>query len=289
LIDLHTHTTESDGTFTPRELVEAAIAIGLEALAITDHDTFAGYAQAEPIAQELGLRLLCGIELSTALGNPKVKTVHLLGYFLHDEPSAEFHAWIAKMQSARLDRNVRLAARLQSLNVDIRLQEVLAAGRSIAGRPHFAKLLVQKGYCGTIPEAFKKFLDESAPGFVEREEPGLEEAIRRIRDAGGIPSLAHPIRLGKRDQAEEERLIAGMCDAGLMALEAYHSDHDAEDTERYIALARKYGMLITGGSDFHGAHKPLINLGTGFKRNLKLPMSLLDALLQEGVRELHPR
>jgi predicted metal-dependent phosphoesterase TrpH len=279
LIDLHTHTTESDGTYSPAELVAAASQVGLEALAITDHDTFAGYEQAVGPAQRQNVRLFRGIEISTALGNPKTKTVHLLGYFFQKEPAGEFCAWLARMQAARHDRNVRLAAKLQSMGLDINLDEVKALGKSLAGRPHFAKLLMMKGYCSSIQEAFTRFLGDAAPGFVEREEPPLEEAIRRVNEAGGITSLAHPIRLGKRDPADEERLIAGMCDAGLQAIEVYHSDHSEADRTRYLGISRKYGLKVTGGSDFHGDNKPNIRLGTGNGNNLNISKSVLEPLL----------
>ena len=225
MIDLHSHTTESDGSATPDELVELARHIGLDALAITDHDSLAGYEIARPLAEAGGLRLICGIELSTKIYKPSRKTVHLLGYFFHGEPKAEFREWLLGMQVARRDRNRRLAIKLQSMGLDIHIEEVESVGRSMAGRPHFARLMVQKGYVATTDEAFRRYLDESAPGYVDREEPLLAEGIERIAAAGGISSLAHPIRLGKRDLAEEEELIASFVALGLDAIEAYHSDH----------------------------------------------------------------
>jgi predicted metal-dependent phosphoesterase TrpH len=148
----------------------------------------------------------------------------------------------------------------------------------MAGRPHFARLMVQKGYCANPREAFDKYLDESAPGYVDRDEPALEEGIEKIAAGGGVSSLAHPIRLGKRDYSEEERLIAGMCESGLQAIEVFHSDHSRADTLRYLALARKYGVKITGGSDFHGENKPNVVLGRGVNGNLEVPTSVLDDL-----------
>lgn len=278
MIDLHSHTTASDGTYSPAELVDAALATGLDALAITDHDTFAGYDEAFSYAKAGGLRLICGIEMSTKLLEPSRKTVHLLGYFLNGGPTTAFLDWITGIQAARRDRNQRLATRLQSMGVDIRIEEVEALGRNMAGRPHFARLMVQKGYVANNREAFDKYLDESAPGYVDREEPSLEEAIGRIAAAGGISSLAHPIRLGKRNHDDEERLIALMCESGLQAIEAFHSDHSAADTERYLAISRKYGLKVTGGSDFHGENKPNVLLGRGVNGNLNVPTSLLDEL-----------
>jgi len=279
MIDLHSHTTESDGTYTPAELIDTALEIGLDALAITDHDTLAGYRIAAPLAQATGLRLICGIELSTKIYEPSRKTVHLLGYFCSDPPTAAFEEWLGAMQAARRDRNIRLAAKLRSMGVDVTIEEVEALGRSLAGRPHFARLMVQKGYVPNSTEAFRLYLDESAPGYVDREEPTLAEGIRRIKDAGGVTSLAHPIRLGKRDLAEEEDLIAGFVRDGLDAIEAYHSDHEVADVQRYLSYAGKHGMRVTGGSDFHGANKPSVQLGQA-----NVPTSLLDQLLHQRQR-----
>jgi predicted metal-dependent phosphoesterase TrpH len=273
MIDLHTHTNESDGTYTPQELVSAAADLRLDALAITDHDTLAGYEHAKPLAAQAGLRLVCGIELSTKIQKPVNRTVHLLGYFIPSAPTSEFLDWLGYMQAARRDRNRRLAAKLQSMGVDITIEEVQRVGRSLAGRPHFARLMVQKGYVSNTDEAFRLYLDESAPGYVEREEPSLAEGVERIRNAGGISSLAHPIRLGKTDAAGEEELISGFVALGLDAIEAYHSDHEAHDVQRYLSYAKKYGLKVTGGSDFHGDNKPSVKLG-----GANVPNDLLDAL-----------
>ena len=167
MIDLHSHTDRSDGTFTPAELIAEAVRVGLNALAITDHDTFAGYDAAVPFAQAAGLELICGIELSTRYQGG---SVHLLGYFPLTPPSKELRAWLAFMLEGRRDRNNRLIAKLQSLGVDITLAEVEAVGRTLTARPHFARVLVDKGYAKDIESAFDLYLDESARGFVQRQE-----------------------------------------------------------------------------------------------------------------------
>ncbi|MEX2263326.1 MAG: PHP domain-containing protein [Bryobacteraceae bacterium] len=273
MIDLHSHTNESDGSFSPAGLVAEAVSRKLEALAITDHDTFAGYDLAVPHARDAGLELICGIELSTKL---RGKTVHLLGYFLHDAPAPEFRAWLTGMQHSRRDRNVRLAERLQSLGLAITLEEVERLGRSLTGRPHFAKLLVQKGYVSNIQDAFDQYLGEDAKGYVDRREPQLADAIRLILDAGGLPSVAHPVRL--RRFGEFDPLAAEMREMGLRAIEIYHSEHPPERVVEYRSTARRYGLAYTGGSDFHGEVKPSIELGSGLNGNLKIPRSLLDDL-----------
>jgi len=284
LIDLHTHTNESDGSYSPEELVRSAIENGLEALAISDHDTFAGYDQASALAHAHGLDLVCGIELSTrmATGRSSTKNVHLLGYFLHEPPSFSFREWLAEILSARRARNQQLIDRLKERGVAIELHEVEALGRSLTGRPHFARLLVQKGYAVDSDQAFRNYLAESAPTFVERDTPHLAFAIQQIIAGGGIPVVAHPIRLGVRDFSQEEALIVEMQGMGLCGLEAYHSDHNAHDIQRYLALALKYGMAVSGGSDFHGNAKPHIRLGTGYNGNLHIPREVLTRLRESA-------
>lgn len=288
MIDLHSHTTESDGTSTPEELVAEAVRIGLEALGVTDHDTFAGYDAALPFAQKAGLELVCGIELSTRLPNtakPRGRSVHLLAYFLDSAPLASFRGWLQELQASRRDRNRRMAERLRSLGVDVHLEEVEALGRSIAGRPHFARLMLEKGYVRSHQEAFDEFLDESAKAYVPREEPSTSEAIARVLEAGGLPSLAHPLRLGLNAEAEE-RALANLVEAGLPALEVWHSDHGPSSVARYRDLARRLDLIPTGGSDFHGAHKPKVRLGTGLRGNLAVPREALERMKQFGRRSL---
>jgi 3',5'-nucleoside bisphosphate phosphatase len=271
LIDLHSHTNESDGTFSPAELVAEALRSGVTALGITDHDTFSGYDLAAPIAAAQGLDLICGIELSTKLHG---QSVHLLGYFLRTDRLGEFRSWICELQAARRDRNIRLVARLQELGMDITLAEAEARGRGMTGRPHFAQLMVEKGYVSNLRQAFDQYLDESAKGYVYRREPTFAEGVKWIHDAGGISSLAHPIRV----RGDIAALMPELCGNGLTAIEAYHSDHSPENTALYLDLAKRYGLQVTGGSDFHGAVKPDVNLGTGCEGNLRIPANLLASL-----------
>lgn len=279
MIDLHSHTNESDGSCPPLELVDRALRMGLEALAISDHDTFAGYDQALEPARRYGLDLVCGIELSTRSETERRQfSVHLLAYFLKEPPTQEFRKWLEEMLANRRDRNRRLIEKLQSLGIDIELAEVESLGRTLAGRPHFARLLVRKGYVATSEEAFRKYLGEAAPSFVERYGPDIATGIDRIRAAGGLPVVAHPVRLGFRDTTEEEMYIAKLRGMGLRGIEVYHSDQGPQHVARYAALAAKYDLLITGGSDFHGDAKPRIELGRGVDGNLNIPRSVLDKL-----------
>ena len=266
MIDLHSHTNESDGTCSPAQLIAEAVRADVRILAITDHDTFAGFDQARPAAAEAGVDLICGIELSTKLQG---HSVHLLGYFLGNNGLADFRQWVLDLQASRRDRNIRLVARLRELGFDITLQEAEARGRGMTGRPHFAQIMVEKGYVSNLRQAFDDYLDESAKGYVYRREPEFAEGVERIRRAGGIASLAHPVRV----KADVAALMPELCESGLNAIEAYHSDHTPADTALYLELARKYGLQVTGGSDFHGDVKPGVSLGT-----VEIPADLVDRL-----------
>ena len=275
MIDLHSHTNSSDGTLTPAQLIALARDQKLEALAITDHDTFEGYDIALPLAQAAGLDLVCGIEVSTRF---RGKSVHLLGYFLNRPPADHFRTWLRVLQDSRRERNQEMVRKLNAMGIGIRLAEVEMLGRSITGRPHFARALVQQGYCKSIEEAFRTYLGEGAKAYVDRKEVNLPEAITLVRDAGGVPVLAHPIRLGKVDLAEEESWISEITDSGLLGLEVFHSDHKPADVVRYQNYAKKFQLAQTGGSDYHGDNKPDIQLGEGRKGNLSIPLSILNDL-----------
>ncbi|HXA51565.1 MAG TPA: hypothetical protein VNV86_14710, partial [Candidatus Acidoferrum sp.] len=236
----------------------------------TDHDTLKGYDLAVPLARAAGVELICGIELSTKLHG---HSAHLLGYFLNGNDMGEFRAWILHQQAARRDRNIRLVQRLQELGFDITLEEAEARGRGMTGRPHFAAIMVEKGYVTDFRQAFDDYLDESAKGYVYRHEPQFLEGVQRIREAGGIASLAHPVRV----KGDVPAIIPELVDGGMNAIEAYHSDHTQEDTELYLRLADQYGLMVTGGSDFHGAVKPNVRLGTG-AGNLNIPADLVERL-----------
>ncbi|MCS7026760.1 MAG: PHP domain-containing protein [Bryobacteraceae bacterium] len=265
MIDLHTHTNHSDGTATPSQLIRAAEEAGLKVIAITDHDTLSGWDEAVRTPHQL--ELIQGIELTTRYGP---KTVHLLGYFLDGDAGPTFRNWLDQIHAHRLERNWRLVERLQQLGIEISWEEVESLGGRMAGRPHFARLLVKKGYASSPEQAFERYLGEDGLAFVHRQAPSLEEGIRRIRQAGGIPSLAHPARL---NLADEETFLRMMKSAGLVAVEALHSDHDDSTARRYAALARRLDLVITGGSDYHGATKPSVTLG-----NPSLDMRSLEAL-----------
>ena len=286
MIDLHAHTTESDGTSTPEELVELAVSRGLEALAITDHDTFAGYELAVPAARQKNLDLICGIELSTKAAAKNLRhtpSVHMLAYFLNAPPTHRFKAWIEAMLASRRERNRRLVHNLNEAGVEISLGEVEAMGRRLTGRPHFARLLVRKGYCATLEEAFRRYLGEDAPSFVERDSPEIEEAIAAVAEGGGISVIAHPVRLGIRDHGREEEFIGRLAGEGVRGIEVWHSDQTPADSERYLRLAKKFDLIPTGGTDFHGGNKPGLLLGTGRDGTMNIPRSVLDHMREAAA------
>jgi predicted metal-dependent phosphoesterase TrpH len=274
MIDLHSHTTASDGTLAPDELVALAVERGLEALAITDHDTLAGYDEAAPHAARRKLDLLCGIELSTKYNR---RTVHLLGYFPGGAPGAAFRSWLDDVQQSRHRRNLALIRKAREAGFDISLEEWYQKGGGLPGRPHLAALLLEKGYVSSLQEAFDRYLAESGALFTERVEPKFEECTARLAQAGGLPVLAHPGRV-TRDPAVLEKLVAGMREDGLRGIEVHHSDHTPADRAVCEALAARYALAVTGGSDFHGANKPDIQLGTGLNGNVRVPREVLDTL-----------
>lgn len=279
-IDLHAHTTASDGTLSPAELVALALRVGLSALAVTDHDTFNGFDAARALARDGGLDLVRGVELNTRLELPngrEHRSAHLLGYWPSREPSERFAQWLREEQEDRRTRNRRLAEALQNRGVQITLEEVERAGRSLAGRPHFARLLVAKGYAANVEDAFERFLGEHAPSYVERESQRTEEAIRVVREGGGVPVLAHPIRLSLARDVEAV-VVRHLADVGLAGLEIYHSEHPPHLQAHYRQLAEEVSLLPTGGSDFHGTVKPNIELGTGMNANVRVPREFLDRM-----------
>jgi 3',5'-nucleoside bisphosphate phosphatase len=270
VIDLHTHTTASDGTDTPAELLSKARQAGLEVIAITDHDTLAGVDEAP---RTEALTVVTALELS-------VRGAHLLGYFF-EEPSAGFRPWLETLKDKRRRRNAAIAEKLQARGIDLRLEEAEAIAPHITGRAHFARLLLDKGYVSGWEDAFRLYLGEDAPCYVQREEPSPEDGIERLRNAGAVVSLAHPVRVKSPNL---ERTIASWARAGLQALEALHSDHSAADAARYLSFAAKYGLAVTAGSDYHGGNTPHVELGSGRGGNVRAGRALLDDLHRRAVR-----
>jgi 3',5'-nucleoside bisphosphate phosphatase len=291
LIDLHTHTDRSDGSTDPGALVRLAVGDGLEALGISDHDTLAGYDAALPVAVQSGLELVCAVELSTRPNESRTtgkrqSSVHLLGYWLHSPPSNEFRCWLESQQESRRRRNLELVAKLEQLGVPVSLDEAANYGRNQVGRPHFARVLCDKGYVANMQQAFDLYLADEAQASVERDEPTLEAGIQQIVESGGMAALAHPVRLPQRGP-ELASLLEALIDLGLQGLEVFHSEHSPANVAEYSQLARRLDLIPTGGSDFHGENKPNIRLGTGIDSNISLSYSFLENMREMCAARQH--
>jgi predicted metal-dependent phosphoesterase TrpH len=246
MIDLHLHTTASDGRCTPHELVERALRAGVTVMAVTDHDTVAAVSDVQSAAKACGIEVITGIEI-TAI--ERGRDIHLLGYFI-DPGDSELAAFLAKQRTQRMARVEELGARLAQLGMPIDLESVLMQareqpGRSV-GRPQIARAMVAAGYVADTREAFDRWLATGRPAFVPRRGAPPDEVINVVHRAGGLASLAHP------GQTDVDSHIPEYVGAGLDAIEVYHPDHDADAVERYRNVASRLRLLLTGGSDFHG-------------------------------------
>jgi len=259
MIDLHTHTTASDGTYSPRNLVKLAQKEGVKILAITDHDSTAGVWEAVLTGKKYGVKVIAGVEISVVF---EPTEMHILGYGF-DVIDPDFIDTLNKLKENRESRNPRMIAKLKELGFDITLDEVIAeAGGDIVGRPHMARVLMKKGYVSSIDEAFQKYLGKGCPAYVPKEKLTPKQAINIIKNAGGLSFLAHPVYLEK-DEKGLKKVLEQLIAYGLDGIEAYYTYHNEEQTELYLKLASLYNLLISGGSDFHGENKPEIRLGRG--------------------------
>ena len=248
LCDLHTHSTASDGQYTPTELAALVKKRGAEVWALTDHDTVDGAREAADAGEELGLRVIPGIELSAG----EYDTFHILGYgYDLDDPGLA--AFCARMKAIRDERSPRIIAYLRENGMPLTLGEVEAlAGGAVVGRPHFVRAMVARGYAASNREAFDRWLDtREFHERVERAKPSARECVETVKGAGGKASLAHPYQIGVDDVALEA-IVRGLKDYGLDAIECYYPKHTPAQQAFYLRLAEKYGLRVTGGSDFHG-------------------------------------
>jgi len=288
MIDLHVHSNHSDGTLSPEELVTLAIDTGVSAFALTDHDTVSGITEAKEAAAHVALTgasvtVISGTEISAAY---QKKDIHILGLFIDETDPVLLHA-LEEAVSAREARNELMAERFRSLNIPVTLDELrLMNPNTVITRAHFAKFLIEHHYVKNSEEAFRRFLNYDAPCFVSREYMQPERAISLILQAGGIPVLAHPL-LYKLPPAELEALLRRLTDAGLKGLEVYYSSNTGFDEQICYSLANRYGLFMTGGTDFHGANKPNLFLGTGRNHNLNIPEELLAPLLNYVKQSTH--
>lgn len=272
-LDLHLHTTHSDGSCTPVEVVDLAHQAGVTALAITDHDIMTGVAEAIAAGEPLGIEVIPGVEISSLMGQSEL---HILGYFL-DWRDPLLSERFKTLRDSRHRRNPQIIERLQALGIDISYDEVRAlAGSDSVGRPHIARALMDKQVVSSAKDAFDRFLADGKPAYVPRDLPSPAEAIQWIKSAGGLAVLAHPTWVKLADHSLIE-LVRELKTAGLDGVEVYYSTHAARQTREYLSLAQQLGLLVTGGSDFHGLTKPDIDVGIG-KGTLHIPTSLLTKM-----------
>lgn len=275
-IDLHTHSTASDGSDRPAEVVRKAATASLAAIALTDHDTLDGLEEAEEAARLHNILFVrgCEISASTAWGE-----AHLLGLFIpHDRSrTAALEQVLDDMRIKRMERNERMAEKLRTLGLDVSYEAAAElAGGKVVGRPHFAELLCRKGVVKDRKEAFRRYLGEGAMAYEPRELMPAQDVVPLLKEAGAVVSIAHP-RLLRASVRELDILLGELKPLGLDALEAYHSEHDAGDVRECVELAAKHGLLLTGGSDYHGLSKPKIALGHG-KGGLRVSLHLYEQL-----------
>lgn len=269
LIDMHVHSTFSDGTLSPEQIVSLAKTRGISVLALTDHDTTAGLPSFKKACDEANLASLAGIELSAEA--PFV--LHILGYRI-DHDAARLKGRLEYVRDGRDARNRIMCEKLQALGIDVKYEEVIAAaGGEVAARPHIARLIMRKGYVNSISEAFSKYIGDGAPAYAERVMLSPEECISLITDAGGVAVLAHPQKCRLNFNALEA-LVMRLKDAGLWGIEAIYGSTPPDLTYNYIKLAEKFGLYTTAGSDFHGGNRAGTELGVPVSEDL-LPWARL--------------
>jgi len=268
-VDLHVHTSFSDGTLSPEEVIREAKAKGLSALAITDHDTLDGLEEAKRAGELCGVMVIPGVEISVDLEDGR--SSHLLGYGLKGKGNP-FVDFLAKMRLSRVERNRAILEKLRSLGLSLDLEEIThQADEARIGRPHIAEAMVRKGYVRSVDEAFARYLARGAKAYIPRKRPSSAEAIEAMREAGGVPVLAHPHTIGIEGLMELEMCIGKLVREGLMGVEVLYPDAPFAIRRFLSGLCERWGLLKTGGSDFHGALKPEVHLGFG-RGDLRVPL-----------------
>jgi predicted metal-dependent phosphoesterase TrpH len=281
LIDLHVHSAASDGSFPPAEVVRLAKAGGLAAMALTDHDTVDGLPEAVAAGETLGLEVIPGVEISAQFPGG---TMHILGLFV-DYHNGLLDQRLAVLKQARVDRNPRIINKLNGMGIPItmaRVEEISGGGQ--VGRPHIARALMESGYVSDLQEAFDKYLGWRKPAYVSKFRFPPDQALAMIREAKGIPVLAHPFTLNQGSAYALKNLIIELQGLGLAGLEVYYSEHTREQEALYLKLARELNLLVTGGSDYHGLNKPEITLGSMPSQD-RLTYRLVEALKAWRRRE----
>lgn len=276
-IDLHAHTTASDGTFSPTELVKHAAEVGLDAIAITDHDTYSGVAEAMEAGKQYGVEVIPGCELS--LESPEgAGWMHVVALWIPEnpEPLKEAFDWVIE---GRKTRNHEIVEKLRGQGISITYEAVAARAQGTIGRPHFAQELLSLGVVSSINEAFQKWIGDDGRAYIPKRKLRPQQAMDILNDIGATSILAHPFALGL-NMKDTESLMADLQGLGLDGMEVYYSEHSQSDTQKYKEMAERLGLLISGGSDFHGTVKPKISLGKG-KGSLHVPTELLEKMKED--------
>jgi predicted metal-dependent phosphoesterase TrpH len=272
LVDLHIHSNASDGKYSPGDIVRRAFSLGLRVISISDHDTVDGIAEALTVAAELrGFTFIPGVEISTDVPQGEV---HVLGYFINHRDS-RFLSNLNRMKSSRVDRARKIIAKLSGLGIDIewpRVREI--AGDSTIGRPHIAQAMLEKGCISNLHEAFERYIGHGGPAYVERDKMTPAEAVKLIVDDGGLPVFAHPVTFDGY-----EKMTAELLPLGLAGLEVYYKNSTAEDIRKTGTLALKFGLIPTGGSDFHGIEAGEVDIG-----GVEVPFSSAERLIAAGKK-----
>lgn len=280
MIDLHFHSTFSDGSLTPEQLVKEAVEAGLTAISLTDHDCTDGTETFLEACHKHMIRGISGIEISADI---KHGTLHMLGYFVNYKDS-DLQAKLKQIRDGREIRNKEILEKLHSIGMDLEWDEVKKhAGEDVVGRPHFALALMARGHVASGEEAFEKYLGKGRPAYADRFRFSPEDSIKMIYKAGGIPVLAHPSTLGLKE-AELVKYVTELRGMGLQGIEVYYSEHNTMQMKEYHAIARGLDLVVTGGSDFHGSLNPAIHLGRGFG-NLNVPDELVNAMMERINRQ----
>lgn len=273
MIDLHAHTTASDGTMSPNDLVILAKKHGIEAIAITDHDTVEGIPEALAAGEREGIEVIPGFELSVE-HNPG--SMHILGLLI-DHENEHLNESLREIQASRATRNPKIIEKLNEFGLNVSMEEVeKISGGGQLGRPHIAAALIKKRYVRTVQEAFDKYLKKGASAYFERQRLTRGETVDMIHGAGGLVIIAHPGTLGVNGQ-QLDSLLQELKDVGFDGIEVFYNNHSQVEEDRLMQAADKFGFLISGGTDFHGENKPAIKIGVGYG-NMAIPYEVLQEM-----------